>query len=151
MGRRRSTRGLQGDLETDKNHLIKAVLVCHNETATGVTSDVAGVRKILRRFEPPSPLVRGWCTFCRKPRLSDGRMGGRCYRIGLPERIYASNWPCNCWGQSKSNGCFRNRNHPQRLLLLRQHVANEQTRIFPIHSANDIVAWFARIHRHDER
>ena len=34
-------------LEADKHHEIKAVLACHNETATGVTSDVAGVRKIL--------------------------------------------------------------------------------------------------------
>ena len=29
-------------LAADKAHHIKAVLVCHNETATGVTSDIAG-------------------------------------------------------------------------------------------------------------
>jgi alanine-glyoxylate transaminase/serine-glyoxylate transaminase/serine-pyruvate transaminase len=34
-------------LEADKTHTIKAVLVTQNETATGVTSDVAGVRRIL--------------------------------------------------------------------------------------------------------
>jgi alanine-glyoxylate transaminase/serine-glyoxylate transaminase/serine-pyruvate transaminase len=34
-------------LAKDKNHEIKAVLACHNETATGVTSDMAGVRKAL--------------------------------------------------------------------------------------------------------
>ena len=43
-------------LETDKNHLIKAVLVCHNETATGVTSDVAGVREILDDLKHPALL-----------------------------------------------------------------------------------------------
>ena len=43
-------------LETDKNHLIKAVLACHNETATGVTSDVAGVRKILDDLNHPALL-----------------------------------------------------------------------------------------------
>jgi len=43
-------------LETDKNQLIKAVLVCHNETATGVTSDVAGVRKILDDLGHPALL-----------------------------------------------------------------------------------------------
>lgn len=43
-------------LETDKNHQIKAVLVCHNETATGVTSDVAGVRRILDDLGHPALL-----------------------------------------------------------------------------------------------
>jgi alanine-glyoxylate transaminase/serine-glyoxylate transaminase/serine-pyruvate transaminase len=31
-------------LRQDTSHAIKAVLVCHNETATGVTSDIGGVR-----------------------------------------------------------------------------------------------------------
>lgn len=34
-------------LKADKNKEIKGVFVCHNETATGVTSDVAAVRKAL--------------------------------------------------------------------------------------------------------
>ncbi len=34
-------------LAADRAHAIKAVLVCHNETATGVTSDVAAVRRAL--------------------------------------------------------------------------------------------------------
>ncbi len=43
-------------LETDKNQLIKAVLVCHNETATGVTSDVQAVRRILDDLGHPALL-----------------------------------------------------------------------------------------------
>ena len=43
-------------LEADKTHAIKAVLVCHNETATGVTSDVAGVRRILDDLGHPALL-----------------------------------------------------------------------------------------------
>ncbi len=34
-------------LSEDTDHLIKGVFACHNETATGVTSDIAGVRKVL--------------------------------------------------------------------------------------------------------
>ena len=34
-------------LQNDKNHEIKAVFATHNETATGVTSDVKAVRKAL--------------------------------------------------------------------------------------------------------
>ena len=44
-------------LKADKRHKIKAVLVCHNETATGVTSDVAGVRKALDAAEHPALLM----------------------------------------------------------------------------------------------
>ncbi len=43
-------------LAADKGHAIKAVLVCHNETATGVTSDVAGVRKVLDAIGHPALL-----------------------------------------------------------------------------------------------
>ena len=43
-------------LEADTEHTIKAVLVCHNETATGVTSDVAGVRRVLDNANHPALL-----------------------------------------------------------------------------------------------
>ena len=46
-----------GRLAADKAHSIKAVLVCHNETATGVTSDVAAVRKILDELNHPALLM----------------------------------------------------------------------------------------------
>jgi len=43
-------------LAADKAHEIKAVLVCHNETATGVTSDVAAVRAALDAAGHPALL-----------------------------------------------------------------------------------------------
>ncbi|HXW47965.1 MAG TPA: aminotransferase class V-fold PLP-dependent enzyme, partial [Xanthobacteraceae bacterium] len=46
----------QQRLAADKAHKIKAVLVTHNETATGVTSDVVGVRKILNELKHPALL-----------------------------------------------------------------------------------------------
>ncbi|MGE0239209.1 MAG: aminotransferase class V-fold PLP-dependent enzyme [Parvibaculaceae bacterium] len=45
-----------GRLKADRHHKIKAVLVTHNETATGVTSDVAGVRKALDEAQHPGLL-----------------------------------------------------------------------------------------------
>jgi alanine-glyoxylate transaminase / serine-glyoxylate transaminase / serine-pyruvate transaminase len=44
-------------LRADKAHQIKAVLVCHNETATGVTSDIAAVRRILDAVGHPALLM----------------------------------------------------------------------------------------------
>ena len=43
-------------LKNDKNKEIKAVLACHNETATGVTSDIEGVRKVLDDVKHPALL-----------------------------------------------------------------------------------------------
>jgi alanine-glyoxylate transaminase / serine-glyoxylate transaminase / serine-pyruvate transaminase len=43
-------------LEGDKAHTIKAVLVCQNETATGVTSDVAAIRQVLDAARHPALL-----------------------------------------------------------------------------------------------
>src|SRR6476619_5622905 len=44
-------------LAADKNHEIKAVLFTHNETATGVTSDVAGMRQALDAARHPALLM----------------------------------------------------------------------------------------------
>jgi alanine-glyoxylate transaminase/serine-glyoxylate transaminase/serine-pyruvate transaminase len=43
-------------LAADHAHEIKAVLVCHNETATGVTSDVAAIRKAMDAVGHPALL-----------------------------------------------------------------------------------------------
>jgi len=43
-------------LEADKSHKIKAVLACHNETATGVTSDIAAVRRAMDAAKHPALL-----------------------------------------------------------------------------------------------
>jgi alanine-glyoxylate transaminase/serine-glyoxylate transaminase/serine-pyruvate transaminase len=43
-------------LRADKRHEIKAVLAFHNETATGVTSDIAGVRRALDAARHPALL-----------------------------------------------------------------------------------------------
>jgi len=43
-------------LRADKNHEIKGIMVVHNETATGVTSDVAAVRRALDAAGHPAML-----------------------------------------------------------------------------------------------
>ncbi len=46
----------RGILAADRAHAIKAVLVTHNETATGVTSDVHAVRRLLDELGHPALL-----------------------------------------------------------------------------------------------
>src|SRR5262245_39900258 len=43
-------------LRADKSHAIKGVMVVHNETATGVTSDVAAVRRAIDAAKHPALL-----------------------------------------------------------------------------------------------
>ena len=55
-------RGVQADrietrLREDKDHLIKAVCVVHNETSTGVTSDIASVRRAIDAAKHPALLL----------------------------------------------------------------------------------------------
>src|SRR5258708_36993802 len=54
-------RGVQPDmiearLRADTGHAIKAVCVVHNETSTGVTSDIAAVRRAIDAARHPAPL-----------------------------------------------------------------------------------------------
>jgi alanine-glyoxylate transaminase/serine-glyoxylate transaminase/serine-pyruvate transaminase len=44
-------------LRADKGHLIKAVCVVHNETSTGVTSDIAAVRRAIDSAKHPALLM----------------------------------------------------------------------------------------------
>jgi alanine-glyoxylate transaminase/serine-glyoxylate transaminase/serine-pyruvate transaminase len=47
---------IEAALTADRNHEIKGVLVVHNETATGVTSDIAGVRTAIDAARHPALL-----------------------------------------------------------------------------------------------
>jgi alanine-glyoxylate transaminase/serine-glyoxylate transaminase/serine-pyruvate transaminase len=49
--------GYRQALSADDQHQIKAVLVCHNETSTGVTSDLAAVRAALDETGHPALLM----------------------------------------------------------------------------------------------
>lgn len=55
-------RGIRADmiearLRQDKEHLIKAVCVVHNETSTGVTSDITAVRRAIDAADHPALLM----------------------------------------------------------------------------------------------
>lgn len=47
---------IEAALKADKDHHIKAVLATHNETATGVRSDIAGIRRAMNAAGHPAML-----------------------------------------------------------------------------------------------
>ncbi len=48
---------IEGRLRADTGHQIKAVCVVHNETSTGVTSDIAAVRRAIDALKHPALLM----------------------------------------------------------------------------------------------
>src|SRR6266403_266014 len=48
---------LESQLNSDRGHDIKAVLVVHNETSTGVTSRIAELRRVMNRVGHPALLI----------------------------------------------------------------------------------------------
>jgi len=60
-------------------------LVCQNETATGVTSEVAAVRKAMDSRQAPGAAVRGLGERAGQHRFSHGRVGRRRLCQRLPE------------------------------------------------------------------
>lgn len=56
---------LRAKLEADKEHKVKALCVVHNETATGVTNNLAAIRKVLDDcMHPALFLVDGVSSIC---------------------------------------------------------------------------------------
>lgn len=56
---------LREKLEADKEHKVKALCVVHNETATGVTNNLAAIRKVLDDcMHPALYLVDGVSSIC---------------------------------------------------------------------------------------
>jgi len=48
---------VEGKLSEDRSHAIKAVMVVHNETSTGVTSNIPEIRKAIDRAKHPALLM----------------------------------------------------------------------------------------------
>ena len=48
---------IEARLREDKDHAVKAVAVVHNETSTGITSDIAAVRRAIDRAGHPALLL----------------------------------------------------------------------------------------------
>lgn len=103
-------------LSSDKAHSIKAVLVCHNETATGVTSDVSGVRRILDDLGHPALLFVdgvssvGSLDFCMDDWGVDVIVSGSQKGFMLPTGLcivgVSSKALSNCAGSSVPSGYF---------------------------------------------
>ncbi len=80
-------------LRADPGRTIKAVVVVHNETSTGVTSRLAELRRAMNRGRPSGAADRRRRVVARLDRLPPGRVGGRRHGRRLAEGADASAGP----------------------------------------------------------
>ena len=91
-------------LQDDKTHRIKAVFATHNETATGVTSDIAALRAALDETGHPALLfVDGVSSIASIPFEMDGLGRGPCRRR-LAKGVHAARRSGVSGGQRKGAG-----------------------------------------------
>jgi alanine-glyoxylate transaminase/serine-glyoxylate transaminase/serine-pyruvate transaminase len=102
-------------LRADKRHEIKAVLACHNETATGVTSDIAGVRRALDAARHPALLYVDAVSslasidFCMEEWRVDLAVSGSQKGLMLPAGLGILGVSAQALGaiaQAKSRRCY---------------------------------------------
>ena len=72
-------------LREDREHEIKAVLVVHNETSTGVVHDIAAMRRAIDAARHPALFLRRRDLVAWLDRFPHGRMGRRRRRRRLAE------------------------------------------------------------------
>ena len=107
-------------LRADKGHEIKGVLVVHNETATGVTSNVAAVRRAMDAAKHPALLYVDGVSSIAKHRLPLRRLGRRPRHHRLAEGPHASGRPRHRLRQQKGSGGDEGRQLPARLFRPRR-------------------------------
>ena len=77
-------------LAADTGHAIKAVLATHNETATGVRSDIAAVRRAMDAAGHPALLFVDGVSSIGSMEFPHGRVGRRHCRDRQPEGLHAA-------------------------------------------------------------
>jgi alanine-glyoxylate transaminase/serine-glyoxylate transaminase/serine-pyruvate transaminase len=84
-------------LAQDKTHSIKAVLVTHNETATGVTSDIAAIRHAMDAVEHPALLFVDGVSSIASIDFRFDEWGCRCCCNRITKGVHVARGPGHCW------------------------------------------------------
>ena len=122
---------LKKRLLADKRHEIKGVMACHNETATGVTSDIKGIRRVLNETKHPALLyVDGVSSIAS----IDFRMDEWAVDVALSGSQKGLMLPAGlalvCFSQ-KARQAMRYAKCPRCFLDLQDHISTNKDGFFP--------------------
>ena len=142
---------IEEKLRADTKHEYKGVLVVHNETATGVTSDIAAVRKAIDNAKHPGAALRGRRELGWQPRVPHGRLGRRSRDHRIAKGIHASRRTRPDRREPEGAGASREREAAARLLRLRRPDQGERHWLLPVHARAHAALRIARVARHAAR
>ena len=124
-------------LSADTEHEIKAVLRSpHNETATGVKSDIGAVRAAIDSPSPPRAAARRLRQLARLDAVPHGRVGRGHRRVRLPEGLHAAHglWPSSPSARRRSKRASGAR-LPRTFFAFADMLGANASGGFPVHPA----------------
>jgi hypothetical protein len=138
-------------LRADRAHTIKGVLIVHNETATGVTSDVAAIRRAIDAAAHPAMLyVDGVSSIASIDfRMDDLARRSGCHRIS--ERADASSRPRHRLRQRESASRQQKRALRADILRLRRPDESKRHRLFSLYAFVAHALWTEGVPQHPVR
>ena len=138
----------QEALAADKNHEIKAVLFTHNETATGVTSDVAGVRKALNDAKHPALLMVDGVSSIASIDFRMDEWGVDLAVTGSQKGLMLPAGLGIVCASQKALALYDQARLPARVLRLRRHEEGQRHRLLPLHAVAAHALRSAGVDRH---
>ena len=137
----------QEALAADKSHEIKAVLFTHNETATGVTSDVAGMRKALNDAKHPALLMVDGVSSIASIDFRMDEWGVDCAVTGSQKGLMLPAGLGIVCASQKALALYDQAKLPRVLLRLRRHEEGQRDRLLPLHAVAAAAVRPARVAR----
>ncbi len=122
----------------DKDHRIKAVAVVHNETSTGVTSDISAVRRAIDAAQHPALLLvdtissLGSIDYRHDEWGVDVTVGGSQKGLMLPPGLSFNAVSRKALDASRSGA------HAALLLGLGRHAGRQRQRLLPLHALHQL-------------
>ena len=137
----------QEALAADKGHAIKAVLFTHNETATGVTSDVAGMRKALNDARHPALLMVDGVSSIGSIDFRMDEWGVDCAVTGSQKGLMLPAGLGIVAVSQKAARAVRSGQAAAGLLRFRRHEEGERHRLLPVYAVAAAAVRPARVAR----
>ncbi len=124
---------VESRLLTDKQHTIRAVMVVHNETSTGVTSRIPEIRAAIDRAGHPALFMVDTISSLASMEYRHDAWGVDVTVAGSQKGLMLPPWAELQRGVGKGTGGEQDRRHAALLLGLAGDDGEQRVGIFPLH------------------
>ncbi len=131
-------------LRADKTHEIKGVMVVHNETATGVTSDVAAVRRAIDAAGHPAMLYVDGVSSIASLDFRMDEWGVDVAITGSQKGLMLPAGLGIACASKKALAAMQDDNCRRAYFDFTGHMTTNPSRLLPLHAGGDSASWLAR-------